>query len=276
MRSTIARVSLLALGFAGSATAQRDTAFSWSKTLPAGARFSIRNLNGLIDVRPSSSDKVEVRATIRVESRAVSDVTFDVRETGSDVEICTVDRGMSLCIPGETFGSDTHPSVRYIVDVPKGLRLYMQTGSGDVLVMQTGSEVNASTGAGDVVIRESETTARANSGSGNVTVAMANGRVYAHSGNGDVVVNTFVGPVEVSSGNGNVDVRMITVDRSPDLPTMSITSGNGNIKVTLPADFNGRVDASNARGKVESGFSGRGGPVIRVNSGNGKVEIRKE
>src|SRR3954451_2365378 len=99
MRRTIAGVSLVMLALATSAGAQRDTMFSWSKKLPDGARFSIRNLNGAIEVQPGSSDKVEVRVTIRSDARGLArDLSFDVREQAPDsVEICTVERGDSAC-----------------------------------------------------------------------------------------------------------------------------------------------------------------------------------
>jgi hypothetical protein len=292
MRSLAVRVSVLVLGFASAASAQRDTVFSWSKKLPDGARIYIRNLNGSIDVRPGTTDRVEVRATIRVDSRAESDVTFDVRENApDDVTICTVDRGMSLCVPGETYRGDAHATVRYVVELPRGLRVWMQTLNGMVLVMQSAAEVSATTGSGDVVVRESTGRATATTGSGDVTVAAANGPVKATTGNGNVIVATYGGPVNASSGNGDVDVRMITVEPPADQLAMSISSGNGDVRLTLPASFNGEIDADTGHGKIASDFhvdaSRRGdgrlrgtvgtgeGLRIRVHSGNGRLEIRK-
>src|SRR5687768_2561839 len=101
MKRMLVRSALLLALITATASAQRDTAFTWSRRLPDGARLSIRNLSGLIEVRPGSTDRVEVRATIRVESRGnASDVTFDVRENAADdVEVCTVYRGGSACDP---------------------------------------------------------------------------------------------------------------------------------------------------------------------------------
>jgi hypothetical protein len=292
MRTQALRVSLLALAFASSAAAQRDTVFSWSKALPAGARLYIRNLNGSIDVRPGTTDRVEIRATIRTETRAVSDVTFDVRENAADdFTICTVDRGMSLCVPGETYGGNNHASVRYIVELPKGLRVMLQTLSGDVVLMQSAVEVSVSTGSGDVVVRESLGRATATTGSGDVTIAAANGPVRATTGNGNVLVAAFGGPVNASSGNGDVDVRMITVDPPADELAMSISSGNGDVRLTLPPSFSGEIDADTGHGKIAVDFpidasrredsrlrgliGGGAGLRVRIHSGNGRLEIRK-
>ena len=296
MRSTIFRAALLTAMVASSATAQRDTLFSWSKRLPDAARFSIRNLNGAIEVQPGSTDQIEVRATIRTDARGLArDLKFDVREHSPDsVEICTTERGDNACEPEELL-SDNHTSVQYVVALPRGLRLRVTTRNGNVIVMQTVNEVEATTtGNGDVVIRESLGRAIASSSSGDVTVAMANGQVRATSGNGRVTVNTARGPVAATSGNGDVDVRMFSL--APPLPqgrlAMSITSGNGDVRLTLPADFDGEIDAFASNGKVNSAFAlkssvgdrsrlngiiGTGkGPLIQLHTGNGKMEIRKD
>lgn len=292
MRKPLLCAVALTLAFSSSAVAQRDTVFSWSKRLPANAKLSIRNLNGPIDVRAGTTDQVEIRATIRSESKSIANaLRIEARDKAADeFEICTTDRGIDACIPEESW-SDNHVSVQYTVDLPKGLRLRATTTNGDVIVMQTVNLIDVTTGNGDIVIRESLGEARAGSGSGHVTIAMANGPVRASSGNGDVRVNTFLGPVDASSGNGDVDVRMITV--APiEGRVMTVTSGNGDVKVTLPADFNGGIDASTGHKKLINDFEvhsqgrdydrrirgtiGNGvGPTIRANSGNGRVEIRK-
>jgi DUF4097 and DUF4098 domain-containing protein YvlB len=291
MRKVALRVSLLAFTFASSALAQRDTVFSWSKTLPAGARFAIRNLNGFIDVRPGTTDRIEVRATMRTDTQAAGDVTFDVREKSpDDITICTLDRGATVCDPGETYGNDNHPSVRYTVEIPKGLRVQFQTLSGNVIIMQSAAEVSASTGNGDVVVRESMSGVSAKTSNGDVTVAAANGPVVASSGNGNVLVAAYGGPVNATSGNGDVDVRMITLGPTTQ-PSMTVSSGNGSVNLTLPADFNGEIDATTGDGKIKSEFPvsasirqdsrlrgkiGNGnGLLIKLHSGNGRLEIRK-
>jgi DUF4097 and DUF4098 domain-containing protein YvlB len=279
----------------GSAAAAQDTVFTWSKSLPAGARLAIRNYNGLIDVRPGTSDRIEVRATTRIEVRAqAKKLSFDVREhAADDVEICTVFSGLNVCDGEELFGDfrDGRIKVRYTIDLPKGMRLRASTGSGDVIVMQAVAGADVTTGSGDVVIRESESGLTASTGSGDVTVAAASGAVRASTGNGNVLVITSRGPVDASSGNGDVDVQMASVPPMPDKASMSITSGNGKVKVTMPDDFNGELDASTGNGSIKSDFDVRSsmrgdsrlrgaigngnGPLVRIHSGNGRVEIHK-
>ena len=270
MRKSILGASFLILLVASAAVAQQaDTIFTWSKSLPEGARFAIRNLNGVVDVRPGSGDRVEVRATMRVGARVKPDeMSVEVREHATnDVEICSVRFGLSACDQDRTEWNDNQPSLHYIIEVPKGLRIRAVTGNGNVYVMQTVAEVDVQTGNGDVVIREALTRGAASTGNGDVTFAAVNGPVRVSTGNGDIMINTATGPVDASSGNGSVSVR-------------------------LPAQFNGELDASSGHGKIECDFDvrvrsrqdrstlrgtigGGGSQVIKLRSGNGRLEIRK-
>lgn len=278
------------------AAQQRDTIFTWSKVIPAGGKLAIGNRAGIIEVRESSTDRVEIRGTVRRDVKQLpNEIAFTVREPApNEVEICTVYLGVSACEPRELWmNGEARTSVRFIVDLPKGLRLQANTGAGDVLVMQSVNEIDISTGSGDVVVRESLGRAAVSTGSGDVTIAAANGPVRASTGNGDVLVHTAHGPVNANSGNGDLDVRIWrAASQGPEPATMTISSGNGEVRVSLPSTFNGEIDADSGNGKVASDFDVRGqgrssdsrlrgpvgtgqGPRIRLHSGNGRVEIRK-
>lgn len=73
---------------------------------------------------------------------------------------------------------------------------------------------------------------------------------------------------------------------------MTFSSGSGSIHVTVPPTFNGQLDAQTGNGSLTSDFpitmSGRldthhlhgaigtgKGPVIKIETGNGRIEFRK-
>jgi hypothetical protein len=291
MRALILRSSLLVMFAASTAAAQRDTAFAWSKKLPDGARLTIKNMNGPIDVRAAMGDRVEVRATVRAESRGnVADVTFDVRERNADdVEICTVYRGNSNCDPDRSW-NNVRVTVSYIVALPKTMRLRALTGNGDVSITQTVADVDAASGNGDVTIRESMGRVNASTGNGDVTITSAKGPVKASSGNGRIEANTSRGPVDATTGNGDINVTMTSVPA--DQGSMTFSTGSGSVRVTLPANFNGELDADTGNGSIDTDFEirlqgrlsasrlrgtiGNGnGPLIKLRSGNGRLVVRK-
>ncbi|HEY6219006.1 MAG TPA: DUF4097 family beta strand repeat-containing protein [Gemmatimonadaceae bacterium] len=285
------RSLLLASVAATTAAAQRDTTFTWSKRLGDGGRLTIRNINGPIDVRAASGDRAEVRATVRAEYRGnARDVDFDVREHSStDVEICTVYQGRSVCDRDHSW-NNIRVRVTYVVELPKSMRLRVETGNGEVSIVQTVGDVDATSGNGDVTIKESTGRVTASSGNGDVIITSAQGPVRTSTGNGRVEVTAAKGPVEASTGNGDILVKMgsLPADAAP----MVFSTGSGNVRVTLPGDFNGEIDASTGNGSVDSDFEVRltgrlnsshmrgtigngNGPLIKLRSGNGRLVLRK-
>jgi len=227
--------------------------FEWTKRMAAGSTITIRNSDGFIHVAESSSDRVEVRATRVGGSRAtLSNALFDVNESSSGATICTLYNGQRSC--GERTRSNRGASVRvgYTVLVPRDIRVNVSTGKGEIIVERVGSAVTASTG---------------------------NGRVY---------VATERGPVNVSSGSGDIDVRVQSLPADADVTAVT---GNGLIRVAVPPELNGDIDAQSENGTFRTDFEitivgrmdahqirgtvGRGGSRIRLQTGNGRIELRK-
>jgi DUF4097 and DUF4098 domain-containing protein YvlB len=268
-----------------------ETVYTWRGTIPNGGQLTIRNFNGPIDVRPATGNTAELRAEKRVRGSArITDVGFEIRKSGDDVEICSTQDedscyGDRRWNDGWRRGSVT---VAMTVLVPRGVRVKLATGNGAVSVERAGSDVQASTGNGRVRIAETEGEVRVSTGNGAVEVRNAKARVHVSTGNGDVDVATTDGPVEVSSGNGDIDVRMSALRARED---MAFHTGSGNVHLTLPANYNGELDASTGNGSIRSEFDlkikgqlsprhiratiGSGGPMLRMTTGNGEFEIRK-
>jgi DUF4097 and DUF4098 domain-containing protein YvlB len=298
MRSTLPTL-LLALSVSGATSAvanaqlvgRNETVYTWRGTIPAGGQFTVRNFNGPIDVRPSTGNTVELRAEKRPKGGAdITDVGFEVRKSSTgDVSICSTQNEDSC--DGDRHSDNgwrRQVTVTMTVLIPRNLRLKLATGNGAVSVEGAGSEVQASTGNGRVHIGETQGMVRVSTGNGDVDVRNAKASVNVSTGNGNVDVVTVEGPVEVSSGNGDIDVRMSALRAKED---MAFHTGSGDVKLTLPANYNGELDASTGNGTIRSEFDlkikgqlsprhvratiGEGGPMLRMSTGNGEFEIRK-
>lgn len=270
---------------------RNETVYTWRGSIPSGAQFTIRNFNGPIDVRPASGGTAELRAEKRPRGGAeITDVAFEVRQSSNgDVEICST-QNEDTCYGDHR--SDNRwrrqVTVAMTVLVPRGVRVKVATGNGAVSVERAGSDVQASTGNGRVRIAETEGPVRVSTGNGDVEVRNVKARVHVSTGNGDVDVVTVEGPVEVSSGNGNIDVRMSALRARDD---MEFSTGSGNVLLTLPANYNGELEASTGNGTISSDFDlkikgqlnprriratiGNGGAMLRMSTGNGQFELRK-
>jgi DUF4097 and DUF4098 domain-containing protein YvlB len=232
---------------------------------------------------------VEFRAERR--SRRSSEVSFQVQNESNGVTICGVWRGRSACDTGRRSGWDWDegpPSSRLTVLLPKGVRLDATTGNGDVTVDKASNDVDITSGNGDVRITMTAGRVDVTTGNGELEIDGATGPVRATTGNGRVYANTATGPVTVRTGNGDIDVRMKALTGSSD---MQFVTGNGAVIVALPSNFNGEIDASTGHGDFRSDFEirimgrlnpshirgtiGQGGRVIKMVSGNGRLELRK-
>jgi len=302
MRSTIHTLSaaclILGMGpaLAGAQTlvGRDDAVYTWRGTIPANGSFVVRNFNGQIDVRASTGNTVELRAEKIVYRRGdIRDVAFAVRTSSNgDVSICSTVFDDSC--DGDRDGDrrhgdrDVNVKVSMTVLVPHNIRLRVATGNGAVSVENAGSEVEASTGNGRVRVAGTQGRVHVSTGNGAVEVRDAKAPVRVSTGNGDVNVTTAEGPVEVSSGNGDIDVRMSALRARDD---MEFSTGSGSVRLTLPANFNGELDATTGNGSINSDFDlkvkgqldprhiratiGDGGAMLRMSTGNGRFDIRK-
>jgi len=298
---TLLRASALLLALALPATSgaqtllgRNDSVFTWRGALPASALLSVRNHNGPIDVRPATGTQVELRAEKRSRAGNLTDVAFDIG-TGSkgDVTICSTFRNNNPCDDdrhSRNDGDDWRRSVTVAMTVlvPRGAQVRVATGNGAITVERVGGEVSASTGNGRVTVSNTDGAVRVATGNGDVQVRDAKGAVRVTTGNGRVSVTTAQGPVEARSGNGDIDVRMTALRASED---MTFSTGSGDVRVTLPPDYNGELDASTGNGSISSDFDlkvegrmsprrvhatiGTGGARLRLATGNGGLELRK-
>jgi hypothetical protein len=283
-----------ALSGAQTLLGRSDSVFTWRGPLKAGALLTVRNHNGPIDVRPAAGSEVELRAEKRARYGNLTDVAFDVgTSSGGDVSICSTFRDNNPCDEGRRSWSDSddwrrNVTVAMTVLVPRGAQVRVSTGNGAVSVERVGGEVSASTGNGRVNVLNTDGAVRVSTGNGDVQVRDVKGAVRVSTGNGRVNVTTAQGPVEARSGNGDIDVRMTAVRPSED---MTFSTGSGDVRVTLPADYSGDLDASTGNGAISSDFDlklegrmsprrvratiGSGGARLRLATGNGGLELRK-
>jgi hypothetical protein len=285
------RAPLAAQGLVGRA----DSIYTWRGPLRTGARLEILNHNGPIDVRQSSGTAVELRAEKRPGRGGgeLSDVAFHVSTAANgDVTICSTFGDRDPCERDDRRNDDggwrRDVTVAMTVLVPRGTELRVATGNGALSIDRVNGILQASTGNGRVLVTGTEGSARVATGNGDVEVRDAGGPVRATTGNGRVSVVTAAGPVEAHSGNGDIDVR-ISALRSRD--DMSFTTGSGSVHLTLPPSYSGELEASTGNGEVQSDFElkvhgrldprrlratiGDGGPLLRLSSGNGALEVRK-
>ena len=135
-----------------------------------------------------------------------------------------------------------------IVDLPQGMPVSIEDGSGDMTVTGVGA-ARVNDGSGDIRLRDIAGALDVNDGSGEITIANVSGSVDIEDGSGNIEISTARGDVEVNDGSGNVtadeiggsvrvddgsgEIRLTDVVRS-----VTVDDGSGSIRVErIGGDF---------------------------------------
>jgi len=302
MRSTVVSLAILAATAGTLATTARaqeavgrdQEVWTWSDRVARGDWFHFASRMGDVTVTEGTSDRVEVRAQKILRRGRATDISFIVVRYNDGVTICAVydedecdDDGIHSDWRGRR--SRDLAGLAVTIRLPRGVKVRAQSGNGEVNVSGATDEVIAASGNGKVGVNGSGGSVKASSGNGEVSVTGAKGPVNASSGNGDVMISTSTGPVSASSGNGDI---IVTMSELGQRERMDFSTGNGRIRLSLPSNFAAEIDASTGNGEIDSDFPitvtgkisksrvrgtiGTGGPRVKLISGNGRIELRKQ
>ena len=193
--------------------------------IDAGAgRLEVRGVEG--------GTQIAVRADVLVydtsEKRAREYVADDLklsleRGRGAAVLLSGFDGGMGFGGSGV---------VHLEVEVPRGLELEIDKGSGSTVIEGTASKIRIDDGSGSLKIRDSGAL-HVDDGSGSLNISDAAGDVYIDDGSGSIRVANVSGNLTVDDGSGSITVRDIQGD------FMVVDDGSGSVNYTNVA---GTVD----------------------------------
>ena len=256
------RHAALSLVVAATPLAGQHPDFRWEKAIASGSYVSVHNLNGNVDVTPSTSGKVEVVATKRGNRRYFDEVTVEVVETARGVTICPVFRNADMECDERSFRMHGRRgnrdddwddvSIDIAVKVPKGMEVSANSVSGDVGVVGAEGEVRAGSVSGNVrMVDLRATSVRASSVSGDVYVRVA--------------TLTGSGPLKFTSVSGNVTAELPqNVDADVRMRSVS-----GSLDSDFALTLNGRMSRHSLEARI-----GKGGRDLEVTTVSGNVRLR--
>ncbi len=223
---------------------QKETA-EWRKTyeLQPGGRVEINNVNGKIDVQPSSGNTVEIVAeksaragSTEAAKQALERIEIQESVSPSGIRIETkVQRNQ-----GGLFGG-ANQQVQYVVRVPAGAEVKFSTVNG-------GIELTGLTG-----------------------------RIQAQTTNGGIKAHDVSGSIDASTTNGGVEVELAEVSDAG----VKLGCTNGGIELRLPSGSKATISARVVNGGIDtSGLSveatgARSNRHLdgRMNGGGARVEL---
>ena len=202
--------------------------------------------NGGVKVQAWDRNEVKVEARVQVRGRSES----DAKALAGEVLVHASGRSLSTEGPRST-GRGRSWSVSYVVWAPV---------ASDLAIVTTNGAISVEGITGDV---------RAEATNGGIDLAGALGRVDAETTNGGITVNLTrggaTGSIDAETTNGSITLT-VPEGRSADLEAETT---NGGISVDFPVQVQGRI------GRRLKTTLGEGGPLIRLETTNGGIEIRR-
>jgi len=111
------------------------------------------------------------------------------------------------------------------VDVPRGMELEIDKGSGSTVIEGTASNIRIDDGSGSLKIRDSGAL-HVDDGSGSLSISDAAGDVYIDDGSGSIKVANVSGNLTVDDGSGSITVRDVQGDFTV------VDDGSGSVNFT--------------------------------------------
>src|SRR6202789_3167119 len=242
--------ALFALSLVARASDRLTDEFHKTYAISAQGLVELDNINGDVHISVWDRNEVKVDAIKTAGSKErLDEARIEVNSGADHLEISTKypDHDHTF-----NWGSHNNPaSVEYTLTVPRGVRL---------------DEIKLINGELDVT-----------GVSGEVRASCINGRLEAHN---------LSGRAELSTINGQLEAKF---DQLPG-SSVELSSVNGSVALTIPSDARAEIEATTVSGGIENDFGlhvnhhnfvghdlrgelGTGGPRIKLENVNGRIEI---
>ncbi len=274
----------------------------------ADTTFAIAR-NGVLDVTLRNGDII-VRGTDRAVAELRADgVNYQLRMSSVGVTLTTGGSGRSSSRRGR---DESDP--RFELMVPRGVRLIVSNGSGDVDVQDMSGDVEVRGTSGDIVLRAIGGRAIVETLSGDIELSDGVGDLRATTMSGDISARGVRGSAEVHTTSGTVDLGVPTAtsvkvesmsgdimfDGMPaDGASMQLSTHSGDVTLRMPegargvlnvSTFNGEFTTNStvtvlSTGSASAGrrertgqrleFGGGGSTLITVTTFNGDIRLQR-
>jgi hypothetical protein len=274
------------LALAAATAFAADGNFDRTLNVSGSPNVSVSTGSGYIRLNPGSGNQIHITAHLRSSHGWMSggnDVDSRIQQIINNPPI--VQNGNDITI-GERHNNDLYRniSIDYDITLPKTSAINAATGSGDVQIQDVGATLKAQSGSGSVRAHGIQGPATLGTGSGDIELQQTGpGDVKAETGSGSIRLNGLSGALKASTGSGDIeaegqpttDWKLSTGSGSVRLAVgnahfnLDADTGSGDIHVSQPITMQGSLNKHHVSGVVNGG-----GPIIRIGTGSGDIQIK--
>lgn len=264
-------------------------------TRSGGGSLSVNNINGRVDGETGGGD-IRLDAINGPVSATSGGGTVDIGTIGGDLRIETGGGDIRVRMANGELSAQSGGGNIWIESASHNAQV--ETGGGAIQVRKTGGALRAESGGGDLDIGDVGGAASVETGGGGIRLMSAKGDVRAETGGGNIQLSGLWGGVSASSGAGSITAEFM--GQAGRKSESRIETSVGNIRVLIPQGLGLTVQASVDAGqersiqtdfpelkiKSEGDFGPRetyangtingGGPVLKLNTNTGSIQIVKK
>ncbi len=190
---------------------------------------------GSLDIIGTTGNQIKINATI--ESDDFSDMD-NLEDAFEDKMLFSIDRqseyAMIVAKSKENvmnWGRSKNIMIHLQVEVPRGMDLVIDDGSGSINIENIDGELQIDDGSGSITLTDIGNHVQIDDGSGSITVRDVNGDLSVEDGSGSVELKNIIGTVDIEDGSGSIMAKEVGGD-------FRVDDGSGDIVVkALAGDF---------------------------------------
>jgi DUF4097 and DUF4098 domain-containing protein YvlB len=228
-----------------------------------GAALSVQTANGGIEIVPTDSSEMRIKATISAKSKARLDAVHIAASNdaakGNDVRVD---------FPPPAKGEEEGCSL--IIEVPRATNVKLVATNGGLSMSGTAGSASLDSSNGSVTIKGHDGPATVHTSNGSITASAISGSAALKTSNGPVTLHGAAQPFQIETSNGPVQVTL-----APEFAGI-IAMATSNGKVAFPKDAKVESQSGNkGYGNAEAKISiGSGAESSSIQTSNGPVEVK--
>ncbi len=182
---------------------------------------------GSLEIVGTSGDEIRINATIESDDyRDMGDLMEDFEEKMR----FEIDRESEYAMvyakskDNMKWGKSKNIAIHLEVEMPRGMDLVVDDGSGSITIENIDGLVNIDDGSGSMTLRSIGSDVRIDDGSGSIMIAGVNGDLDIDDGSGSVELKDISGSVNIEDGSGEILAKGVGGD-------FKVDDGSGDVIV---------------------------------------------
>ncbi|TDR20353.1 DUF4097 family beta strand repeat-containing protein [Marinicella litoralis] len=244
----ISAISLVSLSAISANNLKFDRSLEMSTDRISAVEFDVGA--GSLNIVGTTGNEIRINATIESEDYRKLDDLVDAFENKM---LFSIERQSEYAMvyakkkESMGWGNSKNIMIHLEVELPRGMDLVIDDGSGSMTVENIAGELKIDDGSGSITLRDIANDVQIDDGSGSIQVAGVNGDLSIEDGSGSIELKNISGSVDIEDGSGGIMAKDIGGDFTVDDGSGDVVVKNLTGQFTLIDDGSGSVTVNGAR-----------------------------